>query len=207
VPPWGRASADPCVDGSHATRDLAPAETYRIVHDLSVLIDRGDVFRCIYADPPWAYENRASRGAAENHYPTMSVQQLCQLPIWQLADTSAHLHLWTTTSFLYEAKQVIDAWGFRYKLCFVWVKPQLGMGNYWRVSHEYLLLGVRGRLRFSDNSLRSWLHAKRTSHSTKPDKIRKLVEQASPAPRLELFGRRTCPGWTVYGNYIQRRLF
>jgi N6-adenosine-specific RNA methylase IME4 len=171
------------------------------------LIDAGRSFRCIYADPPWAFDNTASRGAAANHYPTMSLDQICQLPVSQLASYSAHLHLWTTNNFLLEARRVIDAWGFSYKSCFVWVKEQMGMGNYWRVSHEFLMLGVRGRLRFADLSLRSWLQATRTSHSTKPDVVRELVERASPGPRLELFGRRTCPGWTVYGNHVQRRLF
>jgi N6-adenosine-specific RNA methylase IME4 len=137
----------------------------------------------------------------------MSVDEISQLPVSLVAERNAHLHLWTTNSFLFEARRVIDAWGFTYKSCFVWVKDQMGLGNYWRVSHEFLLLGVRGRVRFADLSLRSWLQATRTSHSTKPDKVRELIERASPPPRLELFGRRTCPGWTVHGNDVQPRLF
>jgi N6-adenosine-specific RNA methylase IME4 len=177
------------------------------VRDLQPLIDAGESFRCIYADPPWRFDNRASRGAAAKHYSTMSVEEICAMPVSELAASNAHLHLWTTNSFLFDAKRVIDAWGFRYKCCFVWVKDQMGLGNYWRNSHELMLLGVRGRLRFEDPSLRSWLQATRTSHSTKPDKIREFAERASPAPRLELFGRRSCPGWTVYGNRVEPRLF
>ncbi len=159
----------------------------------------------MYADPPWTYENQASRGAAR--YRTMSIEEICKLPVEQLLDFNAHLHLWTTSSFLFEAKRVMEAWGFTYKSCFVWCKPQIGCGNYWRLAHELLLLGVRGRLRFFDRALRSWLLATRTSHSTKPDRIRELVERASPGPPLELFGRRTCPSWTVYGDQIEPRLF
>jgi N6-adenosine-specific RNA methylase IME4 len=79
----------------------------------------------------------------------------------------------------------------------VWVKPQMGTGNYWRVSHEFLLLGVRGGCAFLDGSKRSWLQAKRKRHSAKPAAVRKLIEQVSPGPRLELFGRAPVDGWTV----------
>jgi N6-adenosine-specific RNA methylase IME4 len=183
-----------------------PHEPCRVVHNLAELVAGSERFRCIYADPPWAYENTACRGAAAKHYRTMGVEEVCRLPVRDLADGEAHLHLWTTSSFLFEAKQVIDAWGFQFKSSFVWCKPVLGCGNYWRLAHEFLLLGVRGRLPFADRTLRSWTEAARTSHSTKPDRIRRLVERASPGPRLELFGRRACPGWTVFGTEIQRML-
>lgn len=166
----------------------------RIVHNLNELASCGERFRCIYADPPWAYENSACRGAAAKHYRTMSVAELSQMPVGELADAAAHLHLWTTSSFLFEAQKLIDAWGFEFKSSFVWCKPMVGCGNYWRLAHEFLLLGVRGRLGFCDRSLRSWIEAARSSHSTKPDVIRHYVERASPGPRLELFGRRACAG-------------
>jgi N6-adenosine-specific RNA methylase IME4 len=167
-----------------------------IVFRLEELLERRERFACIYADPPWLYQNHASRGAAINHYPVMTLDEICALPIAKLAHANAHLHLWTTNGFLFEARQVIEAWGFAYKSCFVWVKDKMGMGNYWRVSHELLILGVRGHLPFTDKALKSWLRAARTTHSTKPDIVRELVERASPAPRLELFGRRAWPGWT-----------
>jgi N6-adenosine-specific RNA methylase IME4 len=83
------------------------------------------------------------------------------------------------------------------------------MGNYWRVSHEFLLLGVRGKLRFRDRTMRSWLQCRRRIHSRKPEAIRLLIERVSPGPYLELFGRVEVrePGWTVFGNEVERRLF
>ncbi len=167
---------------------------------LDELIDSGVRFASLYADPPWQYDNCGSRGAAENHYATMSVQQICRLPVNRLVARNAHLHLWTTNAFLFEAKQVIEAWGFEYKSCFVWVKPQVGMGNYWRLSHEFLLLGVRGNCPFRDNAARSWVELCRQRHSEKPEEIRSLVERVSPGPYLELFGRKRVTGWTVFGN-------
>jgi len=137
----------------------------------------------------------------------MALEQIMELPVSQLALDNAHLHLWVPNSLLPEAILVIESWGFVYKTCFVWTKPQLGMGNYWRNSHELLLLGIRGRLPFLANTQRSWVVAPRTKHSTKPDSIRAIVEQVSPGPRLELFARRTTPGWTVFGDQVDRLLF
>ena len=176
---------------------------------LQKLVEQGRRFPTIYADPPWQYENEASRAAAVNHYPTMPVGDICAEPIDRLAEKNAHLHLWTTNAFLREAFDVIDAWGFRFKSCLVWIKDEIGMGNYWRVSHEFLLLGVRGQLTFRDRTVRSWIQARRTAHSRKPGIVRALVESVSPGPYLELYGREELPNsaWTVYGNQIERRLF
>ncbi len=79
------------------------------------------------------------------------------------------------------------------------------IGNYWRVSHEFLLLGVRGKLTFQDKGVRSWIEHKRTEHSRKPLAVRELVERVSPGPYLEMYGRQTPPNnnWTVYGNQVQ----
>ena len=179
-----------------------------IVDDLQELARSELKYATIYADPPWHYANVASRAAAVSHYDTMTSAQLCQLPIDKLAEPNAHLHLWTTNSHLPDAFSVIEAWGFKYKSCLVWIKPQLGMGNYWRVSHEFLLLGVRGSLPIEDKTLKSWFVEKRRRHSSKPWCARELVERASPPPYLELFGRAEVPysNWTVFGNQVERRL-
>lgn len=192
---------------SACSRSRQPLPT--IVRDLLDLYTHGFRYSTVYADPPWPYSNTAARGAAENHYRTMTLDAILAVPVQQLVADNAHLHLWTTNAFLREALEVITAWGFRYKSCLVWVKPQLGMGNYWRVSHEFLLLGVRGNLAFQEKSVRSWQLARRTVHSRKPFLFRELVERVSPGPYLELFGREEQPtnGWTVYGNQVERRLF
>jgi N6-adenosine-specific RNA methylase IME4 len=168
----------------------------------------GEQFGCIYADPPWQYGNQSTRAATDNHYQTMTVDELCEMPVEDLADDAAHLHLWTTNGFLPDAFRVIQAWGFEYKSCFVWVKDQMGIGNYWRVSHEFLLLGVRGDAkRFNVHDKMSWLKTERTTHSAKPEKVSQMIEEVSPGPFLELFGRRPVRGWTVFGNQIENRLF
>jgi len=187
----------------------SPDKPPAICSSLNDLIVRGCKFGTVYADPPWPHDNTSSRGAAQNHYPTPSLEFISSLPVAALTTENAHLHLWTTNAFLRESLDLIRAWGFAYKSCLLWLKPQLGMGNYWRVSHEFLLLGVRGNLTFSDHSIRSWHVKPRTVHSRKPFLFRGLIEQVSPGPYLELFGRVEHPNtdWTVFGNQVERRLF
>lgn len=159
------------------------------------------VFRTVVADPPWRYGNRATRGAAEDHYATMTIEELCELEVVARMAPDAHLYLWVTNNFLREAFEVADAWGFAFKTCLTWVKPQMGMGNYFRSSTEHILFGVRGALRTNERNLINWFEAPRGKHSAKPDCFYDLVEAASPGPYLELFARRARLGdWHYWGN-------
>jgi len=175
--------------------------------DLGRLVESGKTFSTIYADPPWKYSNQATRSATSNHYDTMTVEDIANLPIQELTTENAHLHLWTTNAFLFESKQIVESWGFEYKSCFVWVKPQMGIGNYWRVSHEFLLFGLKGKQPFLNRGQKSWMEINRTRHSSKPEVVAQTIEKVSPGPYLELFGRQTRDGWTVWGNEIERTLF
>lgn len=170
--------------------------------DLSTLTSRELRYGTVYADPPWLYGNQGTRGSTGDHYAGMTVDDICALPVAGLVAENAHLHLWTTNAFLFDAKRVMEAWGFDYRSCYVWVKPQMGMGNYWRVSHEFLLFGIKGRAPFADRSLMSWGEFPRGKHSAKPEPIRSLIQKASPGPYLELFARRPARGWTVWGNEV-----
>ena len=113
---------------SPAAEAIRPQPT--IVRCLEDLQQSGYRFKTILADPPWRYENTASRAAAENHYSTMTVEEICNEPVLSLVSENAHLHLWTTNAFLEPAFKVMRAWGCEFKSCMVWVKPSIGMGNY-----------------------------------------------------------------------------
>jgi N6-adenosine-specific RNA methylase IME4 len=195
------------VEENHKRRDsIAEGEEDTCtVTDLELL--GGREFGTVYADPPWLYGNQGTRASTGNHYSGMTVDDICALPVEAAVAENAHLHLWTTNGFLAASMRVIEAWGFEYKSCFVWVKPQMGIGNYWRVSHEFMLLGVRGTAPFRNRSLMSWGQFDRTRHSAKPEAVRAQIESASPGPYLELFGRRPATGWTVWGNEIKRTMF
>lgn len=110
-------------------------------------------YNIIYADPPWRYEQRTVQGAAENHYPTMSIDELCALPVPELAAKDCALFLWATFPQLPEALQLIRTWGFRYKtVAFVWLKRNrkspswfYGMGYWTRSNAEICLLATKGK--------------------------------------------------------------
>ena len=197
------------------TKALAKQEKNRVgtkhdtctTDDLAKLIARGDTFGTIYADPPWVYDNQGTRAATGNHYGGLTVEQLCELPVRDLAAKDAHLHLWTTNAFLFDCARIFDAWGFEFRSSFIWVKPQMGIGNYWRNSHEILLTAIRGDAkRFNDHSIMSWLECDRSRHSEKPFIIRDYIRRASPGPYLEMFARTPAEGWTCWGNEIERGL-
>jgi N6-adenosine-specific RNA methylase IME4 len=164
-------------------------------------------FVTITADPPWQYDNKATRGAAEDHYGTMSLDELTALDIDDLPELgvpvadNAHLYLWVTNGFLRQGFDVVEAWGFTYKACLTWIKPQIGTGNYFRNATEHVLFGIRGRLPTNANDIPTWFRADRTRHSAKPDSFFDLVEKSSPGPYLEIFGRyRRRFGWWHWGN-------
>lgn len=175
--------------------------------DLSVISNDGlahadeptpDVFSAIVIDPPWRYDNVATRGAAEDHYPTMSLDELAALELPAADD--AHLYLWVTNGFIREGFDLMGTWGFTYKSILTWCKPQIGMGNWFRNTTEHVLFGVQGKCPTLRNDCPTHFVADRTRHSAKPESFYDLVESCSPGPFLEMFARRRRFGWHVWGN-------
>lgn len=163
------------------------------------------VFDVIYADPPWRYEfNRTKNRAIENHYPTLPLEEIKQIPV-PSAD-NAVLLLWATAPKLEEALEVMRAWGFRYRTCAVWDKEALGMGNWFRIQHELLLLGIKGRVKIPsvEARIRSVYREKKGKHSQKPQYFYDVIEKMFPNGKyLELFARqRYNEKWTVWGNQL-----
>jgi N6-adenosine-specific RNA methylase IME4 len=187
------------------------------VTNLEDLLTTGQRFGCIMADPPWEFHDDPPMVDMRKHYPPMPLADICALPIGNLALPQSHLHCWVTAAHLFDAAQVFAAWGFTLKSHLAWGKTTndgkqfvMGSGHYWRNSHEICLVGVRGHLVARQRNLRSLILAPRRSHSEKPDQARDQIEQFSPGPYLELFGRAAVPGWTVFGNQhlaSQGRLF
>lgn len=165
-------------------------------------------YRTIVADPPWQYgDNLPGKRGAAHKYSVMKLDDICDLPVADIADPEgSHLYLWVTSSFLKEGQRVLEDWGFTYKTMITWVKTTkdgdklaFGMGHYFRGCAEYVLFGTRGRLPVENRSLRNVILAPRTEHSRKPDAFYSFVEQASPGPRLEMFARRRIEDWDAWG--------
>lgn len=158
-------------------------------------------FACLVLDPPWRYGDNLpgpGRGSAK-HYGTLSVVELRQLPVPDLAAPDAHLWIWTTNAFLAEGLDLMAGWGFKQKTMLTWCKPQIGMGRYLRNNTEHCLLGVRGRLPSGANNLGSWVLAPRGEHSTKPQIAYDRIAAISPGPRLDMFARQQRPGFEAWG--------
>ena len=166
-------------------------------------------FRVIVADPPWAYNSRATDVShrAANPYPQMAIDAIRALPVASLAHDDAILWLWTTNSHLREAFTVVDAWGFRHKTILTWAKDRIGTGDWLRGQTEHCLVAVRGRPVVTLSNQSTLLTAPMREHSRKPDEFYALVESLCPAPaggRLELFARQARPGWAAMGAEIDR---
>ena len=168
-------------------------------------------YNIIYADPPWRYEQRKVQGAAENHYPTMSIDELCALPVPELAAKDCALFLWATFPQLPEALRLIHAWGFRYKtVAFVWLKRNrkspswfYGMGYWTRANAEICLLATRGRPKRAARDVKQVILSHVERHSQKPEEARRRIEALmGDVPRIELFARASPPGWDVWGNEV-----
>lgn len=164
------------------------------------------VFPVIYADPPWRYEHPPmgdTGRSIENHYPTMTLEQICAMPVQEICADDAVLFLWATAPKLAECMEVLDAWGFDYRTCMAWVKDKIGMGYYVRNKHELLLIARRGGLPVPDPSNRpgSVVEAPRNEHSAKPCQFYELIERMYPdLPKIELFSRSPREGWQAWGN-------
>ena len=162
-------------------------------------------YRVIYADPPWSYSQKMDTpnlGGAVKHYPTMSIEEICAVPI--PAEKDAVLFLWVTSPILEDAFKVINAWGFTYKSSFVWDKVAHALGFYNSVRHEFLLICTRGKCTPDvPTRLDSVVSIERTEHSVKPDEFRDMIDELYPlGNRIELFARRPAPGWDAWGNEV-----
>lgn len=167
-------------------------------------------YRTIVADPPWAYRTaritttgKQRRAEAVGHYATMAAEEVAALPVSEMVEDDAHLYLWVTNPILPQAFQVVKAWGFEYRTIITWEKQgALGMGFSFRNQTEHVLFGVRGTLPIPANKReRTIFAAPKGRHSEKPDCFMDMVERVSPAPRLEMFARRSrLSGWDYWGD-------
>jgi N6-adenosine-specific RNA methylase IME4 len=166
-------------------------------------------YRVIYADPPWSYGASCWPDGvtiARDHYPTMSLDEICKLPVRDLVEDNAVLFVWVPAPILFEAARVIEAWGFDYKTHFVWDKVKHNVGHYNSVRHELLLICTRGSCTPDAKKLFDSVQSiERTKHSEKPEEFRKIIETLYTAGgKIELFARGPArPGWVFWGHEAQ----
>ena len=178
---------------------------------------RGRKFKTILADPPWRFQNSTGKVAPEHkrlsRYPTMTLDDICALPVEGVADDTAHLYLWVPNALLPEGLKVMEAWGFQYKSNLIWHKVRKdggsdgrGVGFYFRNVTEVILFGVRGKNARTLDAGRSqvnMIQTRKREHSRKPDEQYALIEACSPGPYLEMFARGERKKWAVWGNQAE----
>ena len=170
-------------------------------------------YTTILADPPWRFTNRTGKMAPEHQrllrYPTMTLEEILELPVNRLAAAQAHLYLWVPNALIAEGMEVMKRWGFTYKTNLVWYKVRKdggpdgrGVGFYFRNVTELVLFGVRGHMRTLTAGRRQTniVLTRKREHSRKPDELYDIIEACSPGPYLELFARHARRGWDAWGN-------
>jgi N6-adenosine-specific RNA methylase IME4 len=176
-------------------------------------------FGTILADPPWRFANRTGKMAPEHRrlmrYETMSMQDIYELPIAQLALPESHLYLWVPNALILEGLETLKRWGFTYKTNIIWHKIRKdggpdgrGVGFYFRNVTEMVLFGVRSSLRTLLPGRRqvNFIATRKREHSRKPDELYDIIEKCSPGPYLELFARHRRKGWVQWGNEIEQNV-
>lgn len=166
-------------------------------------------------DPPWRFKVYSEKGqgrSAERHYPTMTMEEIKDLPVSDLADKDCAMFMWTTLPMLRESFSVLDRWGFEFKtVAFVWIKKNRkadslfwGMGYWTRSNAEVCLLATRGNPKRLAANVHQVIISKIEEHSRKPEEARYRIEQLmGDVPKIELFARRKVNGWDSWGNEVE----
>lgn len=162
------------------------------------------VFEVIAIDPPWNYgrEYDPDGSRVANPYPEMTQAQLLDIKLPAANDSV--LFLWTTHQFLFDAKELLDHWGYTYKATMVWDKEKIGMGAWLRMQCEFCLVGIKGKPIWNNTTWRDIIKESRREHSRKPDAFYQMVEDITIGRRLEYFSREQRNGWEVFGNDTEK---
>lgn len=183
-----------------------------LLADASTLL-QGQPFGTVLADPPWRFTNRTGKVAPEHRrlsrYDTLTVPEICSLPVGALTAPTAHCYLWVPNALLAEGLSVLHAWGFTYKGNLVWHKVRKdggpdgrGVGFYFRNVTELILFGVKGGMRTLPPGRRqvNFIATRKREHSRKPDELYDIIECCSAGPFVELFARYPRRGWAAWGQ-------
>lgn len=163
------------------------------------------VFQVVYCDPPWQYNNSGFNSSAEQHYPTMSMDELRAMPVKNMRADNAVMFMWATNPLLKEAIELMETWGFEYKTNIAWVKDrQINLGFYVYGKHELLLIGTNGSMLPIGDKPSSVMTGSNNIHSKKPESTYELIEAMYPRLKyVELFARNTPRnGWVKWGNEV-----
>ena len=197
----------------------AEEETKRITNNMLVKLARRhkppvsfmaqtfpkDKYQVIYADPPWAVESINMdkwESPIKNKYPTMSIDEIKNLPVNSISADDCSLFLWTTHSFLHEALHIMEFWGFKYFCLITWDKGSGWTQNGFHKMTEFCIFGYKGKMNINQygKSIPTLIKEKKGKHSKKPQEMRRLIESKIEGKKIEMFAREKFNGWDSWGN-------
>lgn len=154
----------------------------------------------IIIDPPWNYgrEYDPDGSRVANPYPEMTQDELAAMKLQAAPDSV--LFLWTTHAFIFQAKELMDIWGFEYKCVMVWDKEKMGIGSWLRMQCEFCLIGIKGKPLWTNTTWRDIIHESRREHSRKPEEFYKMVKEITTGRIHEYFSRTPREGISSSGN-------
>ena len=159
-------------------------------------------YHTIVIDPPWPMQKieRNVRPKQEGfEYPTMSLEELAQFPLPELAEDDCHLYFWVTQKYLPAGLDLVGKWGFKYQCLLTWVK-NVGFTPFsWMYSTEHVIFARRGNLKLLQLGKRLDFSGKVRQHSRKPNEFYNLVRQVSPGPRIDVFSREQHSDFEQHG--------
>lgn len=179
-------------------------------------------YSLIVLDPPWQYSLRETDSTHRGRcpYPSMTDQQILDMPIGAISQPNAYLLLWVTNNHLPLGFQCLESWGFSYKSIFTWVKTtkasaeedpkvNIGIGHYGRNCTEHWLVATKGKPgSFTSHGLTNVpnvIHAPRGKHSQKPEEFWAIADRLAEklgGSNIELFARHRRSGWDAWGAEV-----
>lgn len=182
-------------------------------------------FGAALVDPAWPFRtfdgDTSVPTQAADPYETMPLEDMMALPVASEMAQDAALFMWTVDAHLEDAIALAKAWGFEFKtVAFIWLKMarnpdqvgmfpgppefRLGMGYWTRKQGELCLLFTRGSPKRLSKGVRQVIASPRREHSRKPEEQYERVEALVGGPYLEMFARTSRPGWTAWGNEVEK---
>ena len=169
-------------------------------------------FATVVIDPPWPLsgpgfvygekDNRNGISVKPLKYATMTIQDIADLPIANILADDAFVFCWTVNKYLLQMGDIAQGWGCKYRLTMSWIKPGgINLPNTPCFNTEWAVLFTKGSPRFLDTkSFRTGNFWDWNGSGVKPEGFYDLLRRVTPAPRLDIFGRRRIAGFTSWGN-------
>lgn len=171
-------------------------------------------FRNVIIDCPWKFS--AGTKGRPQHYPRLTFEECCQLPIKQLLHPEgARVFAWITAPLMNRTGELAKAWGLRYSTMFPWIKlwpkedgmfiypGSIARGTGFEVqgNAEYILiLKYRKPENIKRRPFPGAYLSPRRDHSQKPLSLHADIEARFEGPYCEIFARASRPGWSTFGN-------